>query len=179
MRRPCIVASVAMALLLPACAHEPPPQAQAHWTLTAASNLNADALGRPAPLVVRVYVLAARDAFDRATFFELYDHDRAVLGNSALERSVIVLKPGEHIRFALPLDSRARALGVLAAYQCIDTAQWRTIVGVDPSKPPTPIDVAARFDASGVTLALAPSAGNKKRSALWRFVRPLWEALGG
>ncbi len=175
-----IAAPIAVALLLSSCAHGLPQQAQSRWTLAATTTLNADAIERPAPLVVRIYVLSARDAFDRATFFELYDHDRAVLGQSALERSVLVLRPGEQLRFTRPLDSRARALAVLAAYQRIDTARWRAIVDVDPSQSPRNIDVGARFDASGVTLDVTPEgADDKNASVLWRLVRPLWKKLEG
>jgi len=184
--RPARVAALcAAALCLTSCAHKPrdgtPEQAHEHawarWTLSASSSVNPDAQGRPAPLVVRLYALAARDAFDRATFFELYDHDRAVLGRSALARSVIVVRPGERIRFDEPLDAGTRSFAVVAAYQRIDTACWRAIVDVVPATSRV-VEVAAAFDGEGISLkATAQRAPAPDEGAIWRFVKPLWQKL--
>ncbi|MGG1944078.1 type VI secretion system lipoprotein TssJ [Trinickia sp. NRRL B-1857] len=179
------VPCAAAALLLTSCAytardgtqehaHE---QAQAQWTLSASSSVNLDAHARPAPLVVRLYALSARDAFDRATFFELYDHDQAVLGRSALARSVIVLRPGERIRFVEPLDAGTRSLAVVAAYQRIDKAEWRAIVDVNPTASRF-VAVAAAFDGERISLSATPQrVPARDEGAIWRFIKPLWQKL--
>jgi type VI secretion system protein VasD len=180
-----IAVSCAAVLLLTACAHTPHDrtaanaleQAQAKWTLSATPSLNPDANGRASPLVLRLYALAARDAFDRATFFELYDHDGTVLGRSALARRVIVLRPGERIRFYEPLDADTRSLAVVAAYQRIDKADWRAIVDVTPSASGV-VEVEAALDGEGVSLrANARPAPAPDEGAIRRFVKPLWQKL--
>jgi type VI secretion system protein VasD len=174
------VAQLAAMLLLASCARAPAGPAQARWTLTVSASVNADAHGQAAPLLVRLYALSARDAFDRATFFELYDHDRTVLGTSALERSVLVLKPGEHVRFVRPLDAATRAFAVVAAYRRIDSAKWRAVVDLDPAAPARDVEIAASFDASAATLALKrANAAGRDTSAIGRWIEPIWKKLAG
>lgn len=175
-----VAGAIACALALASCTSAPPGRAQARWTLSASSTINADALGRPAPLVVRLYALSACDAFNRATFFELYDRDRAVLGKAALERRVLVLKPGERVRLTRPLDANTRAFAVVAAYQRIDSAQWRAIVDIAPSAPSGSVDIAASFGASAVTLKLTPEhVDGREASKLWRLIKPIWKKIAG
>lgn len=180
MKRERVIVPVACALLLASCGHAPPSPAQARWTLTVSKSVNADADGEPAPLVVRLYALSARDAFDRATFFELYDHDRAVLGQAVLERSVLVLKPGERVRFDRPLEAGTRALAVVAAYQRIDSAKWRAVVDIDPDAPSRDLRIAASFGTSSVALALttAHPTGHAS-STVWKWIEPIWKKLSG
>lgn len=175
-----IVGAIACALALASCAGVPPGRAQARWTLSASSSVNTDALGQPAPLVVRLYALSACDAFNRATFFELYDRDRAVLGKAVLERRVLVLKPGDRVRLARPLDANTRAFAIVAGYQRIDSAQWRAVVDLAPSEPPRSVNIAASFGASAVTLTLtAERVDGREASKLWRLVKPIWKKIAG
>lgn len=185
MRHLRIAMPCAAVLLLTSCAHSPRDrtvedsheQVRAKWTLSASSSVNPDANGQAAPLVVRLYALAARDAFDRATFFELYDHDQTVLGRSSLERRVIVLRPGERIRFDEPLAAGTRSLGVLAAYQRIDKADWRAIVDVTPSTSRV-VEVEAAFDGEGLSLrANAQRAQAPDEGTIRRFFKPLRQML--
>ncbi len=181
-----IILAIAATLLLASCGHAPAGPAQTRWTLTASPSVNADAHGRPAPLVVRLYALSARDAFDRATFFELYDRDRTVLEQTAVERRVLVLKPGEHLRLAVPLDARTRAFAVVAAYQRIDSATWRAVVDFDPTASSRDGVLAACFGASVATLELKhppqhprKRAGSGAQSAIGRWIEPIWKKLAG
>ncbi|MGN6651739.1 type VI secretion system lipoprotein TssJ [Trinickia sp.] len=182
MTRARLASTIVSALLVASCASAPPVPAppQARWTLAAASSINADEHGRPAPLVVRLYALSARDAFDRATFFELYDHDRTVLGQAALERSVLVLKPGEHVRFVRPLPADTRAFAVVAAYQRIDSTKWRAVVDVAPTVPPHDVNIAASFGSSAATLTLTPEcAAGDAGNAVWKWIKPIWKKMAG
>ncbi|WP_116141294.1 type VI secretion system lipoprotein TssJ [Trinickia diaoshuihuensis] len=181
MRHARIVLPCLGALWLTACAHWPRERSddavRARWTLSASSSVNPGAQGQSAPVLVRLYALAQRDAFDQATFFELYDHDQTVLGRSALARSVIVLRPGERIRLDEPLDARTRALAIVAAYRRIDTAHWRAIVDVDPSAS-RDVELAAVFAGDGVTVRRVPQAPPVDDDGLvGRFVKPLWKKL--
>ena len=47
--------------------------------LSAASDVNPDATGRPSPIVVRVYQLRADAAFAAADFFALFDEEQQTL----------------------------------------------------------------------------------------------------
>ncbi|CAM4021180.1 type VI secretion system lipoprotein TssJ [Bordetella bronchialis] len=125
-----LAGAVAVALFLAGCSAKPPLCASVQVMLDAASDLNPDATGRASPIVVRVYQLADTEAFGHAGFFDLYDRDRQVLGQSLLARSEATVLPGAEKVVAQPLDSRTRAVAVIAAYRDIEHAQWRRVVYV-------------------------------------------------
>ena len=127
------VVSMAMAcalLGLAACASTPPKPAPTQAVLAASANVNPDALGRPSPVVVRIYQLSGDAQFNDAGFFALYDHERATLGSSLLMRDERTLFPGQKVTFDLALSPGARFLGVAAAYRDVRRAHWRAVVGV-------------------------------------------------
>lgn len=118
-------AALMLAALLAGCSAGTAPSASVQVVLDVADDVNPDASGRPSPIVVRVYQLADTEAFDRATFFDLYDRDRQVLGASLLARSEITLLPDTEKVVGQPLDPKTRVVAIVAAYRDIDHAQWR------------------------------------------------------
>jgi type VI secretion system protein VasD len=127
------VVSMVMAcglLILAACASTPPKPAATQAVLIASANVNPDALGRPSPVVVRIYQLSGDAQFNDAGFFALYDHERATLGSSLIMRDERTLFPGQKVTLDLALAPGTRFLGVAAAYRDVRTARWRAVVGV-------------------------------------------------
>jgi type VI secretion system protein VasD len=96
--------------------------------LATAADLNPDYRGRPSPIVLIVFQLTAADAFQNADFFSLYDPDAAVLGGDLLDRSQMMLQPGDARPFEAEFDEEARYIGVVAAFRDIENAQWRGLV---------------------------------------------------
>lgn len=101
--------------------------------LAASSDLNPDGDGRPSPVMVRIYELEDAGDFRQAGFFDLYDHDKRVLGNAALGRMVLAVRPGERLTLCHELDTRSHQLAVLVAYRSIYRARWRAVVDL-PAK---------------------------------------------
>jgi type VI secretion system protein VasD len=174
-------AVIAMSAGLAGCAGATSKPVEARFTVSASASLNPDARNQPSPVVLRIYELAARDEFDRATFFELYDHDKDVLGKAALARTVMVVRPGEQLRFTHALDPATRAVAIVAAYQRIDDARWRAVVDIrNTHKHTHALALAAQLDASAVELAEVPGAARKADAGLIvRLVKPVWQALAG
>ncbi len=99
--------------------------------MVADDNLNPDYSGRPSPLVVRLYALKNTVAFENTDFFKLYESDVGVLGGDLLNRKEYQLKPGETKEIEGELNEEVEFLGILAAYQDIDNAVWRSTVKLE------------------------------------------------
>lgn len=125
-----------------------PPPTRIEGNLVASPDLNPNLQGEPSPLVVRLYELKGETAFANAGFFQLYDDDSAALGGDLQDRLDFVLRPGETVSFTRNLKPDSRFLGVLAAYQDIDRATWRTLVPVPPEETTTMMVALNRFDVS-------------------------------
>jgi type VI secretion system protein VasD len=98
----------------------------------AAANLNPNAMGEPAPLVVRVYELAAAGKFTDSDFFALFNQDLDALGADQLARDELRFVPGAERGLDKTLQPGTRFIGVMAAYRKIDEVRWRDVLPVTP-----------------------------------------------
>ncbi len=115
--------------------------------IRAERNLNTDKLQGSASLALRVYVLRDRQAFERASFDNLYDADEATLGTALLHREALHLRPGETRELVLGLDPGSRFIAVFAAYRELERSQWRTVLALpadDAAPPPALLAAQAR-----------------------------------
>ena len=119
---------VALPLLLAGCAAKPPEDVRIRGSLSAVESVNPDALGRPSPIQIRIYQLAATDKFDSAEFFALADSAEATLGADLLGVESVMLTPGEVRPYDAEYDPATRYIGVVAGYREIHQAQWRDVV---------------------------------------------------
>ncbi|TWB41106.1 type VI secretion system lipoprotein TssJ [Nitrospirillum pindoramense] len=128
-------------LQLAACSHEPPPPPPARTTVPVSINVgpdaNPDTLGRPSPIVTRVYQLASKDKFTIAAPIQLIQHDAQALGTDQLGRDEFVLQPGEKKQMTLPQNDKVHYVGIVAAYRAIDQANWREVVALPDTGPVT------------------------------------------
>jgi type VI secretion system protein VasD len=111
------------ALLLARCAGPAPPVLD--LTVIAGADQNPDAAGQPTSVAIRLYQLAAIDAFATADVFALTDREAATLGADDLGSEQLVLGPGERHPVQHPLQPGARFLGAIALFREIDRASWR------------------------------------------------------
>jgi type VI secretion system protein VasD len=160
---------------LPGCATTGEPQRDARIAVAASPSINPDATGRPSPVVVRIYELAAGNSFERATFFELFDRDRDVLGNDVIARSVITVRPGQRVLLNHPLDKRTHDIALMVAYRDFDHARWRAIANVsDGDLHMLTVNIAR------LSVALRDDKA-MDRQADWgpveKIVMPVWKAL--
>jgi len=96
--------------------------------ITTAMEVNPDYRARPSPVSLIVFQLASADSFQNADFFSLYDPDSGVLGGDLIQRTQIILQPGEVRPFENEFDEEARFIGIIAAYRDIENAEWRAMV---------------------------------------------------
>lgn len=123
-----------LACVLSACAAKPPKPEPARARLVASEQVNPDASGRSSPIVVRLFQLRTDGAFAAAEFFDLYEKEKEVLGESLVSREEYVLAPGETRELEIPLNAQTSYLGVVAAYRDIRAAQWRAVTKAPEKK---------------------------------------------
>jgi type VI secretion system protein VasD len=110
-------------LLLAGCASGPPTSV--HLTLRAAAGLNPDAVGLPNPVQTHVYLLRAAETFGNTDYFQLADHEHAVLGADLLAQDDEFLRPGQSRELTLPVPAGTKVIAVTAAFRNIDGGTWR------------------------------------------------------
>ena len=137
-------ALLALTLALPALmacvTPPPPPPTRVQVTVEASPDANPDNAGRPSPVVVRVYELAASSSFQDGDFFQLFEQPEATLGADLRGTSDIVVAPGGRETLSRELSPDTRYLGILANFRDIDQALWRDSVIV-PANQTTPVVV--------------------------------------
>jgi len=119
---------IAMALMLSACASKPPEDVSIKGSVQAVDSINPDSLGRPSPLLVKVFQLGAVDKFEAADYFALSDSADATLGADLLGVESFLLAPGDNKPYEGEFDPQTRFIGVIAGYRDIHQAQWRAVV---------------------------------------------------
>lgn len=146
-------------LAFAACASGPPQDIVVTGSLTAAETVNPDAQGRPSPIVVKIYHLKAKDKFELADFFALFDSPEATLGADMLGQEDFMMAPGESKPYDGAVNPETRYIGVIAAYRDINQAQWKTVVDM-PEKNLVKFMQRNPLTIKVDRLAVSASAGN-------------------
>ena len=94
-------------------------------SITADDDMNADAKGGGAPLLLRIYELKSTTLFMDADFFALQDHDKTLLGTELLAFDQFMLRPGETRDIRRQAHSGTTAIGIFAGYRDLPNAVWR------------------------------------------------------
>jgi len=122
--------------------------------IVASSDINPGAQQHPSPVVVRVYELKSAAIFDRAAFFPLFDSEKETLGADLLAREEFIVQPGGIVYAPKRIpDAAATVLGVVAAFQSLNSATWRSSV---PIKPNVDNRYTIHLDGTSVTLVGQP-----------------------
>lgn len=122
-----VIGSAAIMMFLAACASKPPEDVSLTGSIQTVADVNPDALGRPSPLQIKVFQLAATEKFEQADYFELADAGEATLGADLLGVQAVMMAPGETRPYEGEFDPQTRFIGVIAGYRDIHQAKWRAI----------------------------------------------------
>ena len=126
---------LAAPLALLRCAPAPKPPAVLTLTMIGSADQNPDLSGKPAPVAVRIYQLAATAKFERGDVFALTEHEQQTLGQDDAGSQEFVLSPGETQTKTFELKAGVQAAGVVVLYRDIDRAKWRADAPVATSGP--------------------------------------------
>ena len=95
--------------------------------LVAASDVNPDIEGHPAPIVVRVYELKEAGAFNGADYFRLIDKEQEALGPALVSREEYELQPGESRTWELKIPPEAHFVGAAAGFRDLPNSRWKAL----------------------------------------------------
>jgi type VI secretion system protein VasD len=115
------------ALELCGCAGGSPKPTPAKAALVAASDVNPDIEGHPAPIVVRVYELKEAGAFNGADYFRLIDKEQEALGPTLVSREEYELQPGELRTWELKIPAEAHFVGAAAGFRDLPNSKWKAL----------------------------------------------------
>jgi type VI secretion system protein VasD len=111
-----------------------PKQHEFEVRIAATPDVNPDLEARPSPIILHLLELSAIDEFNSLSFNQLTEKDATALGGDKLNKTEIILTPGDSKQIPLVLDKRAVYLGLVAGYRDIDNATWRVSQAVVPGK---------------------------------------------
>jgi len=97
------------------------------WPLRINSSvqLNVDQRNHSLPVQLVIYQLRDDQAFKQATFQQLWQNDREVLGNSLLSRQQISVTPHAHTKLTVTLKKATSYIGVVAIFRKPTGGLWR------------------------------------------------------
>ena len=112
----------AVLLLLTACSG---PMVKVE--LQSNQGLNPNRQGESLPVVVRVYQLNDKGAFESATFNQLWKQDEGILGATMLSRSEIIINPSTTDKIELDRHEQAKYVGVVAIFRNPIDRKWKDL----------------------------------------------------
>jgi type VI secretion system protein VasD len=105
------------------------PDHKIQINVRSAAILNPDEAGNPNPLTLKVYELTSPDAFQEVDFIPLFKNPKEVLGNEMVgQEQIIQIRPNYKLAIKFTAKREAKYLGVVAAYQNIQAAEWRLLI---------------------------------------------------
>lgn len=135
------------------CAPPPKPPAILTLSIKGGADQNPDASGKPSPVEIRIYQLAATGTFNKADVFALTEHEKETLGQDDLASEPIVITPGQSTTVKRELKAGTQAIGIVALFRDIDHAKWRADA---PAASSGPTDLTLTI--AKLSVSLAPSS---------------------
>ena len=111
----------------------PPEPTRIVLEIEAAGDINPDPEGRSSPLVLRIFQLKSKAAFNGADFFSLYEKDESVLGGDLIRKEEVTLKPNERRTLKFEAHQDTRTIGVFGTFRNYEEAIWRAAAAVQPN----------------------------------------------
>jgi type VI secretion system protein VasD len=115
-----------------AVAPPPIPRTRVELRVEAAADVNPNAHGSGAPVVLRIYELKGLSSFNGADFFALYDKDQASLGGDLARKRELLLRPGEKQTLILEPEEGTAYFAALAAFRNLNSSRWRVSAPILP-----------------------------------------------
>lgn len=107
---------------------------EAHIRLRTAVDLNPDASGRPSPVVLKIFNLKERAAFENARFIEIWNNAESILGGDLISVQEIELFPNHSHEMKLEAaTANSRYIGIAAGFRNLDQAVWRDTIQLPES----------------------------------------------
>ncbi|SCC13854.1 type VI secretion system lipoprotein TssJ [Kosakonia oryziphila] len=92
--------------------------------LLAASDINPNEMGEPAPLNIFIYSVKDLDVLTNADFFEIVEGTSKPVQAAASKVYEAILQPGESRTILIKLDGNTRSLAFIGAYRSLNDSLW-------------------------------------------------------
>ncbi|MDA8363274.1 MAG: type VI secretion system lipoprotein TssJ [Gammaproteobacteria bacterium] len=125
---------IGLVVLLGGCASSGPTTISSAGDIVVASDVNPNPAGRPSPVVLHIYELRGKGAFNGADFFALYGAPAKTLGRDLVNDQEFEMQPGQSQTFNRKLPTGTRYIGVVAAFRDVNQAVWRSVAAVPQPK---------------------------------------------
>lgn len=145
-------ASAFLLVLASSCSPPPPPPTVVNVQASATAVANATPQGQGAPVIIRLYQLASKSAFEGAEFYPIFNRDSATLGQDLVKKDEFLLAPGTSKSITLMPADNVHAIGVFAAYRDFQNVTWRADADI-PAHQTTTVTITA--DRGGIKLQAA------------------------
>lgn len=105
--------------------------------LLASSDVNLNTHNRPSPLGIYIYELKTPDTFDNSDYYSIINNTNVEFSQQSNKLYQAILMPGEKRNIEIKPGKSSVALGVVAAYRNINSADWNKAI-VFPDVKPVP-----------------------------------------
>lgn len=95
-----------------------------------ASYLNPDNHNQSLPVELKIYQLTNADAFQQASFDDLWLHTQLVLRHALLTTNTFMISPNTQKEILLSRTKKTKYLGVIAIFRNPNGSQWRQLIKV-------------------------------------------------
>jgi type VI secretion system protein VasD len=113
--------------------------------LLSQAHLNPDRKHHALPVLVRIYQLSQLEPFESATFHQLWQNDRQILGSTLKSRQEIIISPNSQMTVKVMPQKNAQYLAVVALFRKPEHHQWRLLK-------PMPGDLSAVMSSISIQL---------------------------
>ncbi|WP_299017757.1 type VI secretion system lipoprotein TssJ [uncultured Photobacterium sp.] len=104
--------------------------------IEAANNINPNVDGLASPLEMRIYQLSDSEAFNQASFIDLYSDDQGTLKADLLsKRQLESVFPGDTRQLTMPQIAETQYIGVVAAFADYREAKSKALLPVQAGLP--------------------------------------------
>lgn len=128
-----------------------------HLDIRTREAVNSNARGEALSMVVRIYQLKDRKAFDTTDYSSLFADDSQALKGDLVAQQDVHLQPGAAVMVNMPMEENARYIAVAGMFMSPDLTSdsWRVVLTRDELDP----DKARVIDVDGNRLLLLPLKG--------------------
>jgi type VI secretion system protein VasD len=95
--------------------------------ISSTANLNVNRYNEALPVVVRIYQLTDAQAFNNASFEDLWKKDALTLGSSLLTKEELTLQPSSKETISFEKHEAAQYVGLFAMFRNRDDNKWRIV----------------------------------------------------
>ena len=112
------------------------------------ASLNPDRKGDPLPVVIRVYQLNDKGAFQSATFNQIWKNDEGTLGATLLSRNELILNPSSKNEVEVDRHADAKYLAVVAIFRNPIERKWRDLQDITAGWVSRKLDLSESIEVS-------------------------------